>query len=191
MLKTKLATSLLATALLAGTAVAQTNNNATNPSTSGQSMSSSSTTAGSGNVQFITNEQAGEWRGSKLVGVDIYGQNDEKVGDVKDILLDQQGNAKAVVIGVGGFLGMGEKNVAVPFNAIQWSETPRKATTASNTSGSAGTMNTANNTAAHPSTETTGTVAASNNAKDRSYPDHGMISMTKDQLKSAPDFKLK
>jgi sporulation protein YlmC with PRC-barrel domain len=153
-----------------------------------------------GSVQFITNDQAGQWRGSKLMGVDIYGPNDEKVGDVSDVLVDHQGNVKGVVIGVGGFLGMGEKDVAVPFNAIQWSETPRKATTAStagsSASGSAGTagsagMNTASNTAAAPaSTDTTGTVARSGD-NARTYPDHGMISMTKDQLKGAPAYYLK
>ena len=37
-------------------------------------------------LQFITNDQAGQWRGSKLMGVDIYGPNDEKVGDVSDVL---------------------------------------------------------------------------------------------------------
>ncbi|GGH05855.1 photosystem reaction center subunit H [Alsobacter metallidurans] len=198
MLKAKLATSLIATVLLAGTAIAQTNPSTPAPATTAPSATSSpSMGASSGSVQFITNDQAGQWRGSKLMGVDIYGPNDEKVGDVSDVLLDHQGNIKGVVIGVGGFLGMGEKDVAVPFNAIQWSETPRKATTASNAgstaSGSAG-MNTASTTAAAPaapaSTDTTGTVARSGD-NARTYPDHGMISMTKDQLKSAPAYNLK
>jgi sporulation protein YlmC with PRC-barrel domain len=206
MLKTKIATSLLATALLAGTAIAQTNPTTPAPSTTAPSTSAPSSSpamgASSGSVQFITNDQTGQWRGSKLMGVDIYGPNDEKVGDVSDVLIDQQGNIKGVVIGVGGFLGLGEKDVAVPFTAIQWSETPRKAsaTTASNAgssaSGSAGTagsagMNTASNTAAAPSsTDTTGTVARSGDTA-RTYPDHGMISMTKDQLKNAPAYSLK
>jgi sporulation protein YlmC with PRC-barrel domain len=207
MLKTKIAASVIATALLAGTAMAQTN-----PSTS-SSPAPSSAASGAGSVQFISNEQGSQWRASKLMGVDIYGPNDEKVGDVNEIILDHQGSIKGVVIGVGGFLGMGEKDVAVPFSAIQWSDTPRNATVASGSSasgsaasGSAG-MNTANNTAANttaaapgstaagagataPRTDTTGTVARSG-SNDRSYPDHGKISMTKDQLKAAPAFNLR
>ena len=39
---------------------------------------------------------------------------------MKDIVLDKDGNAKLVVIGVGGFLGVGEKNVAYDFNKLEW-----------------------------------------------------------------------
>ena len=49
-----------------------------------------------------------------------YGADQEKVGSIKDVLMDHDGNAKAVVIGVGGFLGIGAKNVAAPFKSMQW-----------------------------------------------------------------------
>ncbi|MBE7245965.1 MAG: PRC-barrel domain-containing protein, partial [Actinomycetospora chiangmaiensis] len=45
------------------------------------------------------------WRGSKLVGVAIYGPGDKKVGDINDVLMNHDGKATYVVIGVGGFLG--------------------------------------------------------------------------------------
>jgi hypothetical protein len=111
--------------------------------------------------------------------VNVYGQNNEKIGDVKDVLVDKSGNAKAVVIGVGGFLGIGEKNVALPFNALQWSDQPLpSATTGASGSGSPGGM--------APSTNRP---PAATSARNLDYPDHAMLNMTKDQLKNAPDFK--
>jgi sporulation protein YlmC with PRC-barrel domain len=50
----------------------------------------------------------------------VYDPNDNKIGEIMDVLLEQRdGKAAALIIGVGGFLGMGEKDVAVPFNAVQ------------------------------------------------------------------------
>ncbi|WP_337149589.1 PRC-barrel domain-containing protein [Mesorhizobium sp. Cs1299R1N3] len=60
---------------------------------------------------------------SKIMGAAVYdssADNATKIGDVKDIVLDKDGNAKLVVIGVGGFLGVGEKNVAYDFNKLEW-----------------------------------------------------------------------
>src|SRR5262245_49595088 len=52
----------------------------------------------------------------------IYDAKDNKIGDISDLLLDTEGKVSAVILGVGGFLGAGEKNVAVPFNAIKLTE---------------------------------------------------------------------
>jgi sporulation protein YlmC with PRC-barrel domain len=52
----------------------------------------------------------------------IYDNHDNKIGDVNDVLLDKNGEVSAVILGVGGLLGIGEKNVAVPFKAIQITE---------------------------------------------------------------------
>src|SRR5436190_5419473 len=49
----------------------------------------------------------------------VYDPSNNKVGEIMDVLLDQEGKAAALIIGVGGFLGAGEKDVAVPFNAVQ------------------------------------------------------------------------
>ena len=49
----------------------------------------------------------------------VYDPNDSKIGEVMDVLVDREGKATALIVGVGGFLGMGEKDVAVPFNAVQ------------------------------------------------------------------------
>src|SRR3954462_4572820 len=59
-------------------------------------------------------------RGSKLVGVKVIGADNERIGDIDEILIDGSGRIAAVVVGVGGFLGMGERRVAVPFEAFLW-----------------------------------------------------------------------
>jgi hypothetical protein len=52
----------------------------------------------------------------------VYDRQDNDIGDLNDIVLDKEGKVSAVIIGVGGFLGAGEKNVAVPFNALKVTE---------------------------------------------------------------------
>ena len=129
--------------------------------------------------QFISNANPGDWRASKLVGVSIYGPNDENIGKVDDVLVDASGATKAVVVGVGGFLGMGKKEVGLPFSEIKWSEKPipPKVPPPAPAGGAA---------APSASTPPATTPVASNTVYD--YPDHGSVSLTKDQLKAAPDF---
>ena len=62
----------------------------------------------------------GEWRASKLVGVDVYNEGNEKIGDISEIILDKSGKVANVIIGVGGFLGMGEHYVAVAYDKLKW-----------------------------------------------------------------------
>lgn len=68
---------------------------------------------------FMQSQTSNEWRSSKLVGTQVTGANNENIGEIDDVLLDSNGTAKGVVIGVGGFLGMGEKDVAIPFSALK------------------------------------------------------------------------
>jgi sporulation protein YlmC with PRC-barrel domain len=49
----------------------------------------------------------------------VYDPSDKKIGDVDDLLIDKEGNVTALIIGVGGFLGMGEKDVAIPFSDVR------------------------------------------------------------------------
>lgn len=48
----------------------------------------------------------------------VYDQQENKIGEIKDMLLDREGKVQAVIVSVGGFLGMGEKDVAVAFDAV-------------------------------------------------------------------------
>jgi sporulation protein YlmC with PRC-barrel domain len=74
--------------------------------------------------KFIQKQQANDWRGSKLIGATVYGQDNASIGEVNDVLVANDGAVRAAVIGVGGFLGVGEKNVAVPFSALKISGKP-------------------------------------------------------------------
>ena len=49
----------------------------------------------------------------------VYDTSDAKIGEIMDVLVDAGGRIQALIIGVGGFLGMGEKDVAVPFSAVK------------------------------------------------------------------------
>jgi sporulation protein YlmC with PRC-barrel domain len=48
----------------------------------------------------------------------VYDPNENKIGEIKDVLVDKTGNIVALIVAVGGFLGAGEKDVAVPFEAV-------------------------------------------------------------------------
>jgi sporulation protein YlmC with PRC-barrel domain len=61
--------------------------------------------------------------GSRLIGQPVYssaGDDAEEIGNIDDLVFDENGQIKAVVIGVGGFLGIGEKAVAVDFNSLEF-----------------------------------------------------------------------
>lgn len=62
---------------------------------------------------------------SNLIGENVYngtGDDAETIGDVNDLVLSPEGQIEAIVIGVGGFLGIGEKDVAVDYSTIDWAE---------------------------------------------------------------------
>ena len=71
-------------------------------------------------IQFVTEQPASEWRARLFVGAAVQNSQGETVGDVNDLVFDRSGRISTVVLGVGGFLGMGEKNVAVPYGALSF-----------------------------------------------------------------------
>jgi hypothetical protein len=73
---------------------------------------------------FVQSQHATDWRGSKLIGAIVYGLDNASIGSVNDVLIGNDSKVRAVVIGVGGFLGVGEKNVAVPLDALNISRKP-------------------------------------------------------------------
>ena len=69
--------------------------------------------------QEINSAQKG-WSAKKdIIGKAVYNDNNEKIGDVNDVIFSRNNSASFVVIGVGGFLGMGEHDVAVPLSRIK------------------------------------------------------------------------
>ena len=159
-----IATGLAASALLTGVAFAQT------PETS----------------------YKGDWRTSKVVGLNVYNDRNESIGSINDLLTDKSGSIKAAVISVGGFLGVGSRLVAVPFDKVKFVNEPVAYSGASGT-GAPGGPGTSSNRP--PSSTTTGSStsnapAAANNAKPNPwYPDHAVFNADKDQLKGMPEFK--
>jgi sporulation protein YlmC with PRC-barrel domain len=50
---------------------------------------------------------------------DVYDPSNTKIGQIMDVLVGQDGQVSALIVGVGGFLGAGEKDVAVSFNTVK------------------------------------------------------------------------
>ncbi len=70
-------------------------------------------------VTFLDKSQDREFLAHRLVGTRVLNGQAEDIGDVKDVVINSQGTATGFVIGVGGFLGIGDKLVAVPFSAVE------------------------------------------------------------------------
>lgn len=87
----------------------------TTPSTSSSSGNSATTGSSAG---ATPDPASGESFDAKLKGKSVYNENDEKVGDVKDLVMSSDGKVTHVVLGVGGFIGVGEHPVAIPFDEI-------------------------------------------------------------------------
>lgn len=62
---------------------------------------------------------AQSWTITNYYKQSIYDPKENKIGDVDDVLVDKTGKITALMVGVGGFLGIGEKDVAVPFSAVK------------------------------------------------------------------------
>jgi sporulation protein YlmC with PRC-barrel domain len=177
---------LLGSALLASAAVAQT-------------AAPTTTAPAAAPVTASDSSYNGNWRTSKVVGLSVYNDGNESLGSINDLLTDKSGNIKAVVIGVGGFLGVGEQLVAVPFDKIKFVNEPvvnnnaaaPAAGTGMSSSSTAATGATATGTTTGSATgSTTAATSAAAAAKPNPwYPDHAVLSATKDQLKAMSAFK--
>ena len=119
-------------------------------------------------AQTQTASDKGQWQASKLIHMNVYNAQNEKIGDIKELMLDKTGKVNTVAIGVGGFLGMGERDVAVKFEQLKWNNEPVKSSSSA-------------------SSTTTGSAQSQAN-RDRNYPDHAVLNATKDQLKAMPQF---
>jgi PRC-barrel domain len=64
------------------------------------------------------------WRSSEVIGKPVYTRNDERIGEIDDLLVGADGNVVAAVVGVGGFLGMGERKVAISYPALKMARDP-------------------------------------------------------------------
>ena len=63
------------------------------------------------------------WSATKqILGKSVYNDKNDKVGDVDDLIIAPDSSASYAIIGVGGFLGLGERQVAIPVNRLKHSE---------------------------------------------------------------------
>ena len=185
--------ALIGFALVAGPALAQSTvpaNPLGQPGTQGQG-------------QFLSQAPNTYLRCSRLVGVEVMGQDHVKLGTIEELLVDGNGQIQAAVIGAGGVLGLGEKRVAVPFNLLLWNTgdvARAQAPSASNTAGAPG------NTG--PVTSTPGTGANANSAPGGTMddaarrgpatvpvmpadgrPERALLRLTREDLQNAPEFR--
>ena len=169
---------LAGTALLASVAFAQS------PSTPSDTTKNAPTTT----MSDTSSSFHGNWRASKLVGLSVYNEKNESVGSINDMLTDKNGKITAVVIGVGGFLGVGEHLVAIPFEKVKFSTEPVVYTGAANAPG--GGAGGAGGARPGGSSTTTGAASTAPAAKPNPWwPDHAIFNATKDELKAMPEFK--
>ncbi len=76
------------------------------------------------NEGYLGSSPANGMHASNLIGAKVKTANDENVGSVSDLIIDENGQIMAIVVGVGGFLGMGEKNVAIGWDNVSRSDSP-------------------------------------------------------------------
>ena len=145
-------------------------------SATGSASSGMASTAGSAaTMKPLAAPEPGQIMGSDLRGTRVYGANNESIGDISDLLLDRQGQVVAAIVGVGGFLGIGQKDVAVPFGALEI--VPQGAASSSSTGTSSGPA-------------TTGTAGTAGTGTGTINPDRVVLrNMTRADLESAPSFR--
>jgi sporulation protein YlmC with PRC-barrel domain len=176
----------------------------TPPASSAGGATATQAPAGAG--QVMTQMPPDLMRGSKLMGVDVYGSDNEKIGDVDEVLLDREGKIRGIIVGVGGFLGIGQKDVAIPYDQVQWMSADQAQTASNTQSGSATntaggvtapanpggtTGGTTASTANQPATtgSTGGTAGTSSARSNDNTPARAMVRMTKADLQNAPEFR--
>jgi hypothetical protein len=131
----KLATIAAASGLMLSTALAQTSPPATSSPTSPSATTNMNQTPPAGaqmtpapatradtvatSNQPISAQKPDQMLASKFKGTDVLGPDDQKVGDINDILFAKDGKVEAYVVSVGGFLGMGAKEIALPPGSFQ------------------------------------------------------------------------
>ena len=112
----KLMISTALSGMMLSAAVAQSAPQMDQPSARPATPPAASATAPIGttdSAQFVNNQKPDQWLASSFKGTDVIGADNEKIGDVSDILFDKTGKIDAFVVSVGGFLGMGAKDVAL------------------------------------------------------------------------------
>ena len=153
---------------------------------------------------FVTVPPSGSWRATDLTGKDVYGASGESIGSITDVLVNEDGKVNAVLVGVGGFLGIGQKDVAVSMSALKFGpgkteglKSKAEADASANTTApAAGGMAAGGTAAPNPAAggAAGGAAPASTAAPvepvvgEDNLPDRIVLNVTREQLDSAPAF---
>jgi sporulation protein YlmC with PRC-barrel domain len=164
-MKSFLTVALLSTAVMGGAAFAQ--------SAQPADRAAPAATAQSAEKMMLKDN----WRASKLMGLNVYNEANEKLGDINELLVDKSGKINAVVIGIGGFLGMGEHDIAVSMDKLKFVEEPVR------------TSSTSTSTTSRDTTTGAAATTTTNRSANDWVPDHAVMSGNKEQLKALPQFK--
>ena len=70
--------------------------------------------------QFLTKQESTDMLASNLIGQTVVNSQDESIGDISDLVTDESGKVIAVLVGTGGFLGLGEKDVALGYQDLRF-----------------------------------------------------------------------
>jgi len=160
------------------------------PATGQSSATMGQNSAASG--QFMTQMDTNHIMASDLIGTRVVSANNESIGDINDVVLDRNGRIMAAVVGVGGFLGIGEKDVAVPFESLEFMSKEQVQAMDNNNSNSS--VNTTGSTATTGTTTAPGAAAGSANtatttsSSNQNKPERVVLRMTKAELQAAPAF---
>ena len=110
-------------------------------------------------TQSARAQDAVQWRATKMDGVDVYNQDNQKLGEIEDLLIDPSGRVTGVVLSVGGFLGIDEHEVLIPMDRLKFSSDTSRATT------------------------------GSGRRSKQWYPERATLNVTKEQLQAMPRFR--
>jgi hypothetical protein len=125
MLKKLMMTTAVSGLMVTGAIAQVTNSPMTNPSVTPPPIAASpganspQTAPMPTAAKFVVMQGAEQWVFSKFKGTDVLGPDNAHIGDVSDLLFDKNGRVAGVIVGVGGFLGIGEKYVAIDLSAFQ------------------------------------------------------------------------
>jgi len=178
---------LVAWLLVSGPALAQSSASQPSPANGGPA----SVSPAAKSPVFLEMRQPDQFRSTNLRGTRVYGANNENIGEINDVLLNRSGQVAAVIIGVGGFLGIGEKDVAVPMSMLLFqpgaveADSVQGSPTEPMANPSSPTTDAQRETTAVPISPATGAAAR----HDTGIPDRLILKMTKEQLQSAPAFR--
>lgn len=70
--------------------------------------------------EVVTHQKQGELRANNVIGMRVQGGQNEKIGKINDLVINESGQISAAVISIGGFLGIGDKVVAVPWPKVRF-----------------------------------------------------------------------